>query len=101
MKNECEKHPNDLYGKSPKELADEFGKTSYFYQREFFRELGENIYPVQAKDDREKRGRKKLALGLEWLAHEVRKGSLMDAIDFVCGICKNYMNNPYDNSDNK
>jgi hypothetical protein len=95
---EEDKHPNNLYGKSPKELADEFGKTSYFYQREFFRELGENVYPSQVIEDREVNKRKKLALGLEWLASETRKGSFMDAMDFVCNICNNYMKNPFVNS---
>lgn len=94
MADNCDKHPNDVDGNTPKELAEKFGKTSYFYQKEFFKELGENVYPAQAKDDREIRKREQLAGGLEQIAKELL-GSFMASVNYVCRICENYMINPY------
>ena len=94
INNECNKHPNHLDGNSPKELAEKFGNTSYFYQREFFMELGKNIYPSQSKDDREKRNRIQLSIGLELIAQEITS-RLIDSIDYVCKICEKHMSNPY------
>ena len=94
MPDDCNKHPNEVDRNTPKELAEKFGKTSYFYQKEFFKELGENIYPAQAKDDREKRQRIQLSGGLELLS-ECFAGVVIDSIDYICKICEKYMNNPY------
>jgi hypothetical protein len=90
MAKECDKHPNDVMGLSPYELAKEFGYTNYNYQREFYKALAEDVYPNQAKNDMEKYKRKKLAGGLESLAQSIAD-SVMNSINYVCKICNPHM----------
>ena len=43
MENECDKHPDNFMGMNAEESAWKFGNTSYFFQRNFFKNLGEKI----------------------------------------------------------
>ena len=93
MENECDKHPDNFMGMNAEESAWKFGNTSYFFQRNFFKNLGEKVYPAQAEGDRG-RNRGKLAGGLELLSQGFRD-YIMNPVNYVCGVCKPHMKKNY------
>jgi hypothetical protein len=50
MKKSCEKHPTDFEGYSPKEFAEKFVNTNYFYQQKVFEELAKK-YKKESEGD--------------------------------------------------
>jgi len=91
----CEKHPNNVRGASPEELAEEFAYTTYSYHKGFFDELWKK-YLEQSKGDKERpslknpnKNRTQLSSNLEELSKAI-KGPLK-YIRKICEICKPYM----------
>lgn len=113
---ECDKHPINLKGLSPKEFAKEFGNTNYFYQEACFDELIK-VYKKQSKGDK-KRKRIKLSRNLKDLSksfypvvRHIKKHASLENLSTsfylvfksmkkVCEACKNYMKNPYKDYNN-
>jgi hypothetical protein len=93
MGNECNKHPENFNGYSPREFVEKFVKTNYFFQKEVFNLLPSE-YLKEAESDK-KRGRMQLVSGLEELAG-IFEFSVLNAITKVCKACKKYMKNPYE-----
>ena len=93
---ECDKHPINLRGLSPREFAKEFGNTNYFYQEACFGELVKE-YKRQSDGDR-KRKRAKLSAGLENLSTSFYL--VVKSMKKICEISKNYMKNPYKDYNN-
>lgn len=85
----CEKHPNNVRGASPEELAEELAYTKYPYQKRFFNELGKK-YLEQSKGDK-KIKRIQLSSNLEKLVEAI-KGPVLKHMRKICEICKPYMN---------
>ncbi len=93
---ECSKHPEDLMGLNPKEFANKFVKTNYFYQKACFKELIKE-YEEEIKGDKE-RGRIQLYSGLEELV-SVFKGPVNEAINKVCKSCKKYLKDNFSSNE--
>jgi hypothetical protein len=93
MEKEFDKHPENFDGYSPKDFAEKFVKTNYFYQKEVFKLLTLE-YLKEAEGDK-KRKRKQLVSGLEELA-KVFDIHVSGAITKVCNACKKYMKNPFE-----
>lgn len=101
MKKSCEKHPLNFEGYSPKEFADKFVNTNYFYQKKVFEELIKR-YRNESKGDSERNSlkntnqkRTRLASSLEKVA-EVFEKNVLDVFEGVINSCKNYMRNPFE-----
>jgi hypothetical protein len=93
MSNECDKHPDNFDGYTPKKFAKKFVKTNYFFQKEVYKLLSEE-YRKEAEADK-KRGRMQLKSGLEELSKSF-EGPVLKAIQKVCKACKKYMKNPFE-----
>jgi DNA-binding ferritin-like protein len=96
MSKECDKHPINVKGyDSIDELAEEIGNLNYFSAKKLYEKL-ELIYLKQSEGDK-KRERNKLSPNLEELSKTF--SCVVKAIGKVCNTCKNYLKNPYKNSE--
>ena len=93
MSKECDKHPDNFDGYSPKKFVEKFVKTNYFFQKEVFK-LMPPEYLKEAKGDR-KRRKNQLASGLEALA-KAFENHVLPSIGIVCKACKKYLRDPYE-----
>ncbi|MFA5953473.1 MAG: hypothetical protein WC812_02675 [Candidatus Pacearchaeota archaeon] len=95
------KHPENFDEYSPKEFAEKFFKTNYFYQLEVYKCL-EKLYLKETQDDLKRPSRKKLGEGRIQLSSGLEKLSLaikdpvLKAMNLICNSCKKYMKNPYE-----
>jgi hypothetical protein len=97
-KNYCSQHPNNFEGYSPKEFADKFVNTNFFYQRDVFEELVKR-YKKESEGDYKRRSlkdstkkRTQLASSLEKVAENLEK-YVLNSFEEVLKSCRKYMKN--------
>jgi len=93
MKDNCSKHPVNV-GEytSPEELAEDIGKSNYFFQERLYKRLIE-VYKRQSIRDSELKN-KQLSSNLEELS-KAFESPVVKAIKKVCKTCKKYLNDPF------
>ncbi len=101
MSFDCSKHPESFEDYSPREFADKFVNTNFFYQREVFKELAKR-YKEESNGDYQRKSlknpekkRTQLASSLERVADSLEK-YVLNSFEGVIKSCKRYMKNPFE-----